>query len=205
MTGLGVIALGDSIMRGETRQLFTTPQSWAQTLAERADLPFSIYAHGGYTSQQVVDELLPRVCRDGYDVGAVTAGANDLLLDWEAERYEENLGAILGRLGGVAERLVVTNLPIRFRVDPAEVNEIVAQQATRHGALVVDVRDMNDVRWLGPDRVHPTAIGLAEMGYRAAALLGHERPPADSRPLGPGYRLRHAAESAVQSAIARFL
>ena len=196
---LGVVALGDSIIRGGTRQQFTTPQSWALTLAERADLPFTMYAQGGYTSQRVVDELLPRVRRDGYDVGAVTVGANDLLYGWDRDRFAKNLDQILARLACVADRVVVTNLPARFRVDPGEVNAVIVEQADRHGALVVDVSDMNDRRWLRPDRVHPTAIGLAEIGYRAADVLGYERLPVDLRRLGPGYRLRHVVESAVHT------
>lgn len=192
---LGVVAVGDSIINGGGRQQFTTPQSWAQTLAERADAPFTKYARGGHTSQQVVDEQLPRMVRQGYDVGAVTVGANDLLHGWDAARFEVNLTTILNRLAGVAERLVVSNLPDAFRESPGDVNRIIAERAAACGALVVDCRDLGGPRWLRPDRVHPTAIGLAEMGYRAAEALGFERLPVDDRTLGARYLVRHRAES----------
>lgn len=195
--GLGVIAVGDSIINGGTRQRFTTPQSWAQTLAERADLPFTKYARGGATSQQVVNEQLGRIVRDGYDVAAVTVGANDLLRGWDAAVFEKNLSAVLAHLTLVADRTVVTNLPSAFRVPPTEANRIIAAQAEAHGARLVDISDMVGPRWLRPDRVHPTDIGLAEIGYRAAEVLGYERLPVDLRRLGLGYRLRWAVGAAA--------
>lgn len=195
MSGLGVVAVGDSIINGGGPQRFTTPQSWAQTLAERADLPFTKYAKGGHTSQQVVDAQLPRIVRQGYDIGTVTVGANDLLTRWDPNRFEGNLSTILTRLADVSDRVVVSNLPDAFREDPTEVNRIVGALAAASGSVLVDVRDMGSPRWLRPDRVHPTAIGLAEIGYRAADALGIERLPVDNRTLSLGYRARHRAES----------
>lgn len=196
----GVVAVGDSIINGGTLRDFTTPQSWAQHLAEAGDWPFTKYARGGATSAQVVTEQLPRITRTGYDVGAVTVGANDLLYGWNAAAFGDNLATILEALAGVADRVVISNVPDAFRrlpgADPRinghvpEANAIIAEQAARCGAFVVDVRDFSDARWFHPDRVHPTALGLVEMGQRAAAVLDLDRAPVDTRPLPATYWVR---------------
>lgn len=192
MTGLGVIAVGDSIINGGTIQRWTTPQSWAQTLAERADLPFTKYAQGGHASSDVVEHQLPRVTRTGYDVGAVTVGANDLLAGTDPDLFAANLTTILSRMGAVAQRVVVTNLPTSFVVDPARANALIARVADGCGAVLVDVSDMNSPLLLRPDRVHPTDVGLTEIGYRAAVALGYERGPEVPVKAGAGYRTGHA-------------
>ncbi|HWL50054.1 MAG TPA: GDSL-type esterase/lipase family protein [Acidimicrobiia bacterium] len=211
MAGGGVVAVGDSIIHGGfTRQQFITPQSWAQHLAEAGDWSFTRYALGGQTSGQVVDEQIPRVIRDDYDVGAVTVGANDLQFGWDPERYAANMDAILARLAAAADRVLVTTMPPTFRRLPGaprrinqsvpQANDIIARAAATHGAQVIDLSDFTSRRWLLPDRAHFTALGSAEIGQRAAEVLGLVRAPAEARRLGAAYSLRYAAGLAWHSA-----
>lgn len=190
--------MGDSIIEGGT-----SPQSWAQHLAEAGRWPFTKYARGGHLSQNVVDEQLSRIVHDDYDVAALTVGANDLLYRWDAATFRRNLGTILEKLSEVAERVVVSNVPLAFRRIPgtrrwvnlpvAAANNLVVDEAGRHGALVLDVTDFHGPRWMCPDGVHPTALGLEEMGRRAAVLLGVPAPLIDSRRLGLRYVASYAA------------
>jgi len=211
MAGGGVVAVGDSVIHGGfTRPQFISPQSWAQHLAHVGDWSFTNYAAGLATSDQVFEEQLPLVDRDDYDVGAVTVGANDLQFGWDAERFAANLDAILARLDEVADRVLVTTVPPKFRRLPGEdrrinqsvpqANDIIVRTASEHGAHVVDLSDFTSRRWMRPDRAHPTALGLAEIGKRAAEALGLERTPADARRLGVAYSLRYAAGLAWHSA-----
>ena len=171
----------------------------------------------GHSSAQVVDEQLPFVARDDYDVGALSVGANDLQFGWVPERFEANMDAILARLAEAADRVVVTSVPPTFRrllgadrqvnQSVPTANDIIVPVASEHGAHVVDLSDFTSRRWLRPDRAHPTALGSAEIGQRAAEALGLERAPADARRLGAAYSLRHAAGTAWHSGwltIARF-
>ena len=203
--------MGDSVIHGGfTRLQFIPPQSWAQHLAEAGDWSFTRYARGGHSSNQVVDEQLPLVARDDYDVGAVSIGANDLQFGWDPERFEANVDAILARLAVAADRVVVTTVPPTFRRLPGSdrrinqavptANDIIVRVASKHGAHVIDLSDFTSRRWLRPDRAHPTALGSAEIGQRAAEALGLERAPADARRLGAAYSLRHAAGTAWHSA-----
>ena len=203
MAGGGVVAVGDSVIHGGfTRHQFIAPRSWALHLAEVGGWSLTNLARGLATSGHVIDEQLPLIDRDDFDVGAVTVGANDLQLGWDAERFEANLTAILTRLDEVADRVVVTTVPPNFRrligehrrinrTVPA-LNDIIVRVASKHGAHVVDLSDFTSRRWMRPDRAHPTALGLAEIGQRAAEVLGFERAPADARRLGVAYSLRHA-------------
>ena len=211
MAAGGVVAVGDSVIHGGfTRLQFIPPQSWAQHLAEAGDWSFTRYARGGHSSEQVVDEQLPLVARDNYDVGAVSIGANDLQFGWDPERFEANVDAILARLAVAADRVVVTTVPPTFRRLPGAdrrinlsvptANDIIVRVASEHGAHVIDLSDFTSRRWLRPDRAHPTALGSAEIGQRAAEALGLKRAPADARRLGAAYSLRHAAGTAWHSA-----
>ena len=97
--------------------------------------------------------------------------------------------------------MVVTTVPPIFRRLPGEhrwinrtvpaVNDIIVHAASEHGAHVVDLSDFTSRRWMRPDRAHPTALGLAEIGQRAAEVLGFVRAPVDTRRLGVPYLLRH--------------
>jgi lysophospholipase L1-like esterase len=211
VAGGGVVAVGDSIVHGGfTRHQFVAPESWAKHLADIGGWPFTNHARGLATSGQVVDEQLPLIVRDDYDVGAVTVAANDLQFEWHPERFEANLEAILTRLGDAADRVVVTTVPPNFRRLPGEdrrikqavpaANDIIVRLASDHGAHVVDLSDFTSHRWMRPDRAHPTALGLAEIGQRAAEAVGLERTPADARRLGVAYSLRHGAGLAWHSA-----
>jgi hypothetical protein len=69
-----------------------------------------------------------------------------------------------------------------------------------HDAQVIDLSDFTSWRWLRPDRSHFTALGSAEIGQRAAEVLGSARAPAEARRLGAAYSLQHAVGLAWHSA-----
>lgn len=209
MGGLGVVAIGDSIMNGATFRHFVTPQSWAQWLAESGGWAFTKYAQGGKTSSEVIAELLPLVGRTGYDVAAVTVGANDLLYDWDIEKFRANLNVIFDRLAVVADRIVISNMPSVFAGLPGmdrnvarrvpQANDVITERAQAWGAYVVDVTDFHGPCWLEPDRIHPTSLGLLEMGVRAGLVLGLPRTaatPETTRRYRAAYRVRVVKEIA---------
>lgn len=221
----GIVAVGDSVMNGYTYpQVGVGAQSWAAWLALAADLPITRYSVGGATSQRVLDEQVPRV-GDGFDVAALSVGANDMLLRVPTDTFRRNLTLIVAALTGAAGRVLVTNLPDRFgslpgmpvdRATATAANTAIREVAVEHGALVVDVRDLAGPRFLRADRVHPTALGQLEIADRAAELLGVPAKPSTlpvtnpRAPLGVvgslGYRLdtaRQASRWVAKRAIRR--
>lgn len=187
MTGRGIVAVGDSIINGRTYSVTVPSQSWALWVAQAAGMGFTRYSVGGASSTDVVTKQLPLIERDDYAVAGLTMGANDVLLDWDEGRYAANLHTALTHLTAHAERVVVSNLPASFRRLPgapghfrtrvAAVNRIVDQAVVEHGALLLDVRDLTGVRLTRADKVHPSAVGMLEMGDRAALALGIEPLP----------------------------
>jgi lysophospholipase L1-like esterase len=179
----GLVAVGDSITRGTgTAVLGVTCLSWAQWLAEALELPFTNLAADGATVGEVLARQLPRV-RDGYAVGAVYAGVNDVRsVDFDADAFARDLERVVAHVAAHAERLVLCTIPLdlgRPRAGATKVraaNEIIRAVAARHDAAVAALEDLSGPTLVQPDAVHPTARGLLEIADRAAAVLGAPLP-----------------------------
>jgi lysophospholipase L1-like esterase len=181
----GLVALGDSITYGHGgMQSGLGSQSWAMWLAEAMGLPFTRLARNGATIAEVVREQVPRV-EDRYAVGALYAGVNDVRrVDWDAEAYHRDLRAVLGRLAGRCDRVLVLTLPEDLGIPPAlpaaiaAANAAIEAEAAAAGAVVADLRDFAGARWVWADHVHATAAGQVEIADRAARALGAPLPSA---------------------------
>jgi lysophospholipase L1-like esterase len=186
MSNRGLVALGDSITNGHGEPaLGVTMQSWAQWLAEALELPFTKLARDGARAADVLRDLVPRL--DGpYDVGCVYVGVNDTrALDWDADAFERDAGAIVDAVAACSERLLVCTIPTdlgrpRAAPKPQAASAILRAAAARHGAAIVDLDDLAGPPWVLPDGVHPTAVGQLEIADRAARTLNASRAPSSS-------------------------
>jgi lysophospholipase L1-like esterase len=183
MPGLGLVALGDSITNGGgnmARGVY--PRSWAHWLSLALGLPYTGLATDGATAPDVVAEQLPRL-RDGYDVGALFIGVNDVRsVEWDPDTFAAALTRALQEIAQRSESALALTIPLdlgrpRAGAKVATANAIVRRAARAHGALVVDLDDLRPYRALLPDAVHPHAIGQLEIADRAARALGAARPP----------------------------
>lgn len=187
MTTRGLVAVGDSIINGYTRSVMVPSKSWALWVAQVAGWDFTRHSIGGASSTDVVAKQLPLIEHDDYVVAALSVGANDVLTDWDEARYASNLDTTLTRIKACAERVVISNLPSNFRQLPgapphfrtrtAAVNQIIDKAVAEHGVHLLDVRDLTGMRLTRADKVHPSAVGMLEMGDRAAWILGVEPCP----------------------------
>jgi lysophospholipase L1-like esterase len=186
MTSRGLVAVGDSITNGHGEPaLGVTMQSWAQWLAEALELPFTKLARDGARAADVLRDLVPRL-QGPYDVGCVYVGVNDTrALDWDADAFERDAGAIVDAVAACSERLLVCTIPTdlgrpRAAPKPQAASAILRAAAARHGAAIVDLDDLAGPPWVLPDGVHPTAVGQLEIADRAARTLNASRAPSSS-------------------------
>jgi lysophospholipase L1-like esterase len=183
MPGLGLVALGDSITNGGgnmARGVY--PRSWAHWLALALGLPYTGLATDGATAPDVVADQLPRL-RDGYDVGALFIGVNDVRsVEWDPGTFAAAHGRALQAIAQHSATTLALTIPLdlgrpRAGAKVATANAIVRRAAREHGALVVDLDDLRPYRALLPDAVHPHAVGQLEIADRAARTLGAPRLP----------------------------
>jgi lysophospholipase L1-like esterase len=175
----GLVALGDSITNGEgTPMLGVRAWSWAQWLATALDLPYSGLATNGARVGDVLREQVPRL--DGpYAIGCLYGGVNDVRrMDFVLEPYAAALREVVDAVAAACERVVMPTIPLdlgRPRAGAAKVsaaNRVIAAEASRVGAAVVDLAELRGWRLVLPDAVHLTAAGQVELADRAAAALG---------------------------------
>jgi len=171
----GLVALGDSITRGRggSPALGVHFQSWAQWLAEALDLPLTNLAADGALAADVLELQVPRLTGP-YDLATLYVGVNDTRgMDWEPERYEAEVRAIVTALREAAERVAVLTLPEDLGrpaagSKPAQANAILGRL---DGVEVVELADFGGRRDVLPDVVHPTSIGMVSIARRALATL----------------------------------
>jgi lysophospholipase L1-like esterase len=179
-----VLGLGDSISCGPEEGAFgVPPRTWAQWLAEALDLPFHKLAVPGATTPWIADALLPHARAD-YALACVGVGTNDVRsLDWDGRSFAAALERILAGLAERAARVCVATIPLDLGRPPAgpakvgEINALIRAAAAAHGAVVVDLDDLQGWRLLFPDAVHPTALGQLEIARRAAGALALDVSP----------------------------
>jgi lysophospholipase L1-like esterase len=179
-----VLAFGDSITNaGGELQWGVALQSWALWVARGLGLPYTGYAVDGARAPDVIAEQIPDFVRHsadseaGYDLGCLYIGVNDVRsVDWSPGEFTTALGSALDFMRARCDRVLTATAPLNLGVPPAgskvaELNAIVVAEATRRGALVVDLSDFGARNHVMADRVHPTAFGQIAIAERALSVL----------------------------------
>jgi lysophospholipase L1-like esterase len=186
----GVLAFGDSITHaGGDLQWGVALQSWALWMARGLGLPYSGYAVDGATVDAVVGEQLPALAQRAadpdarYDVGCLYIGVNDVrAFDWQADAFADQHARAVAAIGPRCERMLCLTAPLGLGLPRAgakvrELNAIIAGNAARHGALVVDLAGLRARNHVMADRIHPTAFGQVAIAERALAVLAADGLP----------------------------
>ena len=192
---VGVLAFGDSITNGGGElQWGVALQSWALWTARGLGLPYTGCAADGASAAHVVGEQIPRfrerfACADArFDLGCLYIGVNDVrALDWDEQRFEDELGMALAFLGSRCDRVLALTIPLDLgrpragaRVEQA--NAAIERAAREHGALVLDLRDFGARNRVMADAVHPTAFGQIAIAERALDVLAADGMDVRVRP-----------------------
>jgi lysophospholipase L1-like esterase len=185
---LGLIALGDSITKGDGEPaLGVSYRSWSLWLAEALELPYTNRAVDAAVASELVRDQLPRVQTD-YDLACLYIGVNDARgPDWDADRFAAALDAALGYLRARASRVLTLTIPLdlgRPRAGTAVrvANGLIRRLAGKHDAACAELSDLRGWRLVLPDAVHPTALGQLEIADRAAAALAAAGAPVAQPP-----------------------
>ncbi|MPZ86271.1 MAG: SGNH/GDSL hydrolase family protein [Actinophytocola sp.] len=181
------VALGDSCAEGlddpypDGRGYRGFTDLTAERLAAlEPDLHYANLAVRGRRLDQILAEQVPAALDLRPDLVTLFGGGNDVLQGrWHTDAARADLDAIVGALTEVAHTVVLFTLPdlarrlpgMSRRVRPrvTMLNNLIVATATRHRALLVDVRkdpSCEDIRLYGADRLH-----LGELGHRRVA--GH--------------------------------
>jgi lysophospholipase L1-like esterase len=180
---LGVLAFGDSITNaGGELQWGVALQSWALWIARALGLPYSGFAVDGAVARDVVTQQIPAFRQRTepgarFDLGALYIGVNDVrALGWDPAGFAADHAAALAFLAQRCDRVLTLTAPRRLGRPSAgqkvaELNALVAANADRHGALVVDLSDFGARNHVMVDQVHPTAFGQIAIAERALAVL----------------------------------
>ena len=176
-------------------------RGWADRVAEQLsardpEFRYANLAVRGRLLGQVLAEQLEPALTLGGDLFTLYAGGNDLLrpkvdIDALADEYEH----AVARLAATGATVVLFTgvdgvedpLFRKLRGRTAIFNEHTRVIAARHGALVVDMwamRQLRDRRMWSADRLHLNSLGHAEVAISVLDVLGvpHGLSPAD---LGP--------------------
>lgn len=186
-----IAALGDSITNGGgSMALGVYPRSWAHWLALAMDVPYHGLAADGATAQDVIAHQVPRL-RDGYALGALFVGVNDVRsVAWDPDAFARDHHAAIAALRQRAERVVTLTIPLdlgRPRAG-AKVGECNAIIRAGGADAVVGLDDLRPFAHLLPDAVHPHAVGQLEIADRAARALGVDPLPSTLRERETGPR-----------------
>jgi len=183
---MGIVAVGDSLVNAEL--------SWAHWLSRAMHQQLDRVSVDGSRSAGVREQV--RLLRGRrYTVACLTVGTNDILFDWDAGAFADNLAAIVGTAGECAERVVAPTISLGlasfpgsgavFRRRVQEANAVLGKS----GALIFAGDDLRGPRLMGPDRIHPTLVGQLVLADRAAVLLGVAPVPSSlaARDRAPGW------------------
>ncbi|GLY66687.1 SGNH/GDSL hydrolase family protein [Amycolatopsis taiwanensis] len=186
------VALGDSFTEGVGDDDPSRPngvRGWADRVAEElaageSEFRYANLAIRGRLLDRVLAEQLEPALSLEPDLVSLYAGGNDLLrprvdIDALAHRYDE----AVARLAGCGATVVLftgvdgVDDPVfrRLRGRTAIYNEHVRVIAARHGAIVVDMwamRQLRDRRMWSPDRLHLNSLGHTEVAIAVLDALG---------------------------------
>lgn len=178
------VALGDSTVQGigaTNRQANYVSRLHARLRERYPNARMENLGVGGATSRDVLRRQLDRAVELKPHLLTVSVGPNDITSRVPVGQYAENMEAILGRLAGETDAVIVINLlpdlavTPRFRGETAalvgrlstEFNDALAAVADRHGAIVVDLyaASRREVpgrpELLALDGYHPSDLGYA--------------------------------------------
>jgi lysophospholipase L1-like esterase len=184
---IGVLAFGDSITNGGGElQWGVALQSWALWVARGLGLPYTGFAGDGATVSDVMAEQIPasrrraRSAEAHYDLGCLYIGVNDVRrADWEAARFERDLGLAVDYLRKRCRRVLTVTAPLdlgrpRARARVIDLNAAITHVAADSGALVLDLADFGARNLVMTDHVHPTAFGQVAIAERALDVLADD-------------------------------
>jgi len=208
---LRYVAVGDSYSKGEGAK---AEEAWPAVLVaslRAAGVDVDLVANPsvtGYTARHAIERELPQIEKlgDRFDLASLQIGVNDWVRSRSEDDFRKDLVHLIEWLQArlpSKDRLIVVTIP-DFSVTPqgprysggrdiaaglARFNEIVVEEASRHGARVVDVFELSreataDRSLVAEDGLHPSARGYAawEKAIRPVALeaLGRkaEKAPA---------------------------
>ncbi|KDN18633.1 SGNH/GDSL hydrolase family protein [Amycolatopsis rifamycinica] len=207
-----LVSLGDSFTEGVGDDDPAAPngvRGWADRVAEQlaAVEPGFQYANlaiRGKLMRQILGEQLEPALAMEPDLVTLYAGGNDLMrpkvdIDALMADYE----AAVAKIRATGARVVLFTgvdggedaLFRKMRGRVAIYNEFVRAIVVRHGALLVDMwamRQLRDRRLWAPDRLHLNAYGHTEVAIAVLAELGVEHPLTGTE-LGPREVLSPAA------------
>ncbi|GAA2805564.1 SGNH/GDSL hydrolase family protein [Saccharopolyspora taberi] len=201
MPAFRLAALGDSFVEGRGDPDLDGPfHGWVPRLAEQLGIPqrgvLNLGTHQA-TTQDVVDRQLPAVLASKPPMIGVIVGVNDLVSDYDPERFRRNLGTIYSSLRGMDTTVFTAAYPdipknlavpevfrnlLRERF--AEANSVLRETVAATGTLFLDVTaipEWSQARMWAADGLHPSVEGhrlfadqLTEFVARATGLV----PPA---------------------------
>jgi lysophospholipase L1-like esterase len=191
MPAIRLTVIGDSFVEGRGDP---GPQGgyrgWVPRFAERLGLPShsvrNLGTHGA-TTQDVVDRQLPCALVNKAPLIGVIVGVNDLVRDYDPDRFRRNLHTTFRSLAG-ADTTVLTasypdipgnlDVPERFRRllrdRFAEANASLRRATSAAGALCLDIAALPV--WREPalwsaDGLHPSPAGHRHFADRMADLV----------------------------------
>jgi lysophospholipase L1-like esterase len=166
-------------------------RGWVGHMAEALGIPrpncVNLGRHGA-TTQQAVDEQLGLALATGAPLAGFVIGLNDLISDWQPDRFRRNMLRIIGALTGSAEIVFTTTypditgqIPVHARLRPLlqqrfdGANEFLRAAAADAGVLFLDIAAdprAGDGRMWADDGLHPSPAGHRYFGAAVATMIG---------------------------------
>lgn len=190
MTGR-LAAFGDSFSCGEGVGTTIDPRAtWVSLLARSLDYDVDVHARPGASTREVA--LQVRAARSRAEIATLLVGLNDIVrADFDADRIRQDFARLVAELAATHRTVLVgrwhdpvglrpvpvpmpTQLCARIATRMAEVNAAISAAAALHGALVLDLAEIAQLReraaW-AVDRVHPSPYGQHAIAAAAGAVL----------------------------------
>lgn len=191
MSGYGLCAIGDSFVEGRGDENAGGGfRGWVPRLAGQLGLRSAkvcnLGAHGATTSVVVGDQL-DRALSARAPLTGVIVGVNDLVSDFDRNRFSDNVNTIFETLSAVSPTVFTAtypDIPARLPV-PASfadllrerfqyANTVLADACDRTGTVLLDIAA--DRQWArsdlwSADGLHPNALGHSTFAQSIAATI----------------------------------
>lgn len=193
MPAIRLAALGDSFVEGRGDPDLIGPfHGWVPRLAEQLGISrrgvLNLGAHQA-TTQDVVDRQLPVVLANKPPMIGVIVGVNDLVSDYDPDRFRINLATIYTSLRGLDTTVFTATYPdipknlavpevfrdlLRERFD--EANAVLREITSRTGTLCLDVTalpEWSEESMWAEDGLHPSVLGHRVFAETLTSFVGH--------------------------------